>query len=181
VARIRESGAKVLMITGDSEGTAIAIARDAGILDCRSPDVDGYTFGSSSSSPQTSSLKAMNKAIINLPPYHVGGQHKAMSGNEIEDIVNTSGVENLGMLLEDVAVCYRTVPRHKLHIIRALQSRGHVVAMTGDGVNDSPALKGIPPSSFSSSLTFLAPDPQVQTLGLPWALEQMSPRKQLTW
>lgn len=141
VNRLRQSGAKVLMITGDSEGTAIAIARDAGILDCESPDRDYFSSNSPQSiSPNSIHQKLKNK--IHLPPYKHGGQHKAMSGNEIEDIVNTNGIESLGVLLEDVAVCYRTVPRHKLHIIRALQSRGHVVAMTGDGVNDSPALKG---------------------------------------
>ena len=42
------------------------------------------------------------------------------------------GLENLAAVIEDVVVCYRTSPRHKLFIVRALQSLGHVVAMTGN-------------------------------------------------
>jgi P-type Ca2+ transporter type 2C len=120
VKRIRQSGAKVMMITGDSEGTALAIARNAGILDDLATPHSPFEYDLSSGSTT----------------------HKTLSGVEIEDIMSQSGLDGLVMMMEDVRVCYRTAPRHKLHIIRALQARGHIVAMTGDGVNDSPALKG---------------------------------------
>ncbi|KGX85716.1 calcium-translocating P-type ATPase, SERCA-type [Pontibacillus marinus] len=58
-----------------------------------------------------------------------GNQLSTMSQTELEDII------------DDVYVFARVTPEHKLRIVKAFQKQGHVVAMTGDGVNDAPAIK----------------------------------------
>jgi len=58
-------------------------------------------------------------------------------GSEIEGIEGAA----LAEMVESTAVFARVAPEHKMRIVEALKARGHVVAMTGDGVNDAPALK----------------------------------------
>lgn len=64
-------------------------------------------------------------------------QHKVLTGKEI-DALND---KDLGKIVNDVSIYARVSPSHKLRIVRALKQRGHIVAMTGDGVNDAPAIK----------------------------------------
>ncbi len=65
---------------------------------------------------------------------HVG---RIVTGTELE----AASEDELGELLSQDVLFARTTPEHKLRIVTHLQGQGHIVAMTGDGVNDAPALK----------------------------------------
>ena len=69
--------------------------------------------------------------------HDLGLEGAVREGREIEGLSGRA----LAELVECTAVFARVSPEHKLAIVNALKSRGHVVAMTGDGVNDAPALK----------------------------------------
>ena len=94
----KNAGIRPIMITGDSIDTAIAIAKDVGIIDND------------------------NEAII---------------GSEL-DKYNDTELKNI---VKQYSVYARVNPSHKERIVFALQNSGKIVAMTGDGVNDAPAIK----------------------------------------
>ncbi|WP_447983700.1 cation-translocating P-type ATPase [Nitrospira sp. Nam74] len=94
----RGAGIRTVMITGDHKDTAIAIARELGILD---------------------------------------GPAAALSGAEIDRLSD----DDLAERVDKIAVYARVSAEHKLRIVRAWKRKGAIVAMTGDGVNDAPAIK----------------------------------------
>jgi len=69
--------------------------------------------------------------------HELGLEGAVLTGAELDQI----DIAELSRHIEETAVFARVAPEHKVKIIQALKARGHVVAMTGDGVNDAPALK----------------------------------------
>ncbi|MEM0337692.1 MAG: calcium-translocating P-type ATPase, PMCA-type [Candidatus Caldarchaeum sp.] len=98
VKKAHEAGIRTVMVTGDHKLTAIAIAREVGIM--KEGDM-------------------------------------VLTGEELDKLSD----EELDKIVEHVVVYARISPLHKLRIVEAWKRKGYVVAMTGDGVNDAPALK----------------------------------------
>jgi calcium-translocating P-type ATPase len=100
VARCRTAGIKVIMVTGDHPHTALAIARDVGLVATASPVV-----------VQGAALRKTTPAELQI----------ALDAPEI--------------------LFTRVTAEQKMRVVEALKAKGHVVAVTGDGVNDAPALR----------------------------------------
>lgn len=98
ISKCRKAGIKTVMITGDHQTTAEAIAKQLGMIPANGVSMSGQQIGQ-------------------------------LSDDELDAKVN------------DTYVYARVSPEHKLRIVKSLQRNGHVVAMTGDGVNDAPAIK----------------------------------------
>lgn len=98
VAKCKSAGIKTVMITGDHKATAVAIAKELGILS------EG---------------------------------DEAITGSQLEEMSDEDLIKNV----RKYAVYARVSPEHKVRIVKAWQANGEIVAMTGDGVNDAPALK----------------------------------------
>jgi Ca2+-transporting ATPase len=96
----QKAGIETVMITGDHKLTAVAVAKEIGMIGESSDDL-------------------------------------ALTGAEMDSM----GDEDFFEIADKVKVYARVSPEHKLRIVRALKKKGEIVAMTGDGVNDAPALK----------------------------------------
>ncbi|XP_006116678.1 potassium-transporting ATPase alpha chain 2-like [Pelodiscus sinensis] len=124
VSKCRSAGIKVIMVTGDHPITAKAIAKSVGIISANSETVEDIAKRLNIPVEQVNKEDA-RAAVIN------GMELKDMTQEQLDEIlINHSEI-----------VFARTSPQQKLIIVEGCQRQDAVVAVTGDGVNDSPALK----------------------------------------
>uniref|UniRef100_A0A914HXZ3 Sodium/potassium-transporting ATPase subunit alpha n=1 Tax=Globodera rostochiensis TaxID=31243 RepID=A0A914HXZ3_GLORO len=124
VAKCRSAGIKVVMVTGDHPITAKAIAKSVGIISENMETVEDIAVRKGIAVDEVDPREA--KAIV----IHGSGLRE-MNEDQLADIIRN----------HEEIVFARTSPQQKLMIVEGFQRQGQIVAVTGDGVNDSPALK----------------------------------------
>merc|ERR1712226_233235 len=124
VAKCRSAGIKVIMVTGDHPITAKAIAKSVGIISEGNKTVEDIA------NRLNISVNDVNPREAHAAVVH-GGELKDLGEDALDDI----------LLYHNEIVFARTSPQQKLIIVEGCQRMGAIVAVTGDGVNDSPALK----------------------------------------
>jgi Ca2+-transporting ATPase len=131
VAACRSAGVAVKMITGDHAVTAAAIAARMGIGEM------GEGGDGDAGDGRQQPIATAAAAATGPPAGDDPTGERVLTGRELEQLHDSE----LIAAVQEVSVFARVSPEQKLRLVEALQARGHVVAMTGDGVNDAPALK----------------------------------------
>merc|ERR1712172_198356 len=124
VVKCRSAGIKVIMVTGDHPITAKAIARSVGIIS------DGQETVEDIAARRNIPVEEVNPREARAAVIH-GGEIKDLSEKALDEV----------LMYHSEIVFARTSPQQKLIIVEGCQRMGAIVAVTGDGVNDSPALK----------------------------------------
>jgi len=124
VSKCRSAGIKVIMVTGDHPITAKAIAKSVGIISEGKETVEDIAERKDIPVNEVEPREA-EAAVVH------GGELKDISSDQLDEI----------LMYHSEIVFARTSPQQKLIIVEGCQRMGAIVAVTGDGVNDSPALK----------------------------------------
>ena len=150
LAQCKQAGIRVIMVTGDYAGTATAIANEIGIFSGQNKN-DTLTSMRASNQrrimlmpPQddrtTTSIAMISETVrwTPAPDQKLSGSI-LLSGSEMDRITRDEWRQICCSYLEIVIA--RSTPQHKLRVIREFQRNGFIIGMTGDGINDAPALK----------------------------------------
>merc|ERR1712038_1446865 len=124
VAKCRSAGIKVIMVTGDHPITAKAIAKSVGIISEGNETIEDIA------NRLNIPVEEVNPREAHAAVVH-GGELKELGEEQLDEI----------LMYHNEIVFARTSPQQKLIIVEGCQRMGAIVAVTGDGVNDSPALK----------------------------------------
>ncbi len=137
VAERRIEGAEVRPGSAGRHVTDLTFVGLIGIVDPPRPEARAAVARAAGAGVRVKMITGDQKATALAIASEIGIAGQALTGPEIEAMSD----QDLAAVAPGTGVFARVSPEHKLRIVRALQANGHVVAMTGDGVNDAPAVK----------------------------------------